>query len=46
MVADQVIEPREVLRPTDLAMHDLLGGCKVLKVFLIGEDEDDMCRAL
>jgi len=45
MVADQVVEPREVLRPTDLAMHELLGGCKVLEVFVIGEHEYDVCRA-
>src|SRR5882724_2529813 len=46
MVADQVFEPREVLRPTDLATCELLGGCKVLEVLMIGEHEHDMCRAL
>src|SRR5882724_1606165 len=46
MVADQVVEPREVLRPMDLAMCELLGGCEVLKVLVIGEHEYDMCRAL
>src|SRR5882724_11592469 len=45
-VADQVVEPREVLRPTDLATHDLLGGCEVLKVLVIGKHEYDMGRAL
>src|SRR5882724_13452380 len=45
MVADQVVEPREVLQPMDLATHELLGGCKVLKVLVIGEHEYDMSRA-
>src|SRR5882724_1878965 len=44
-VADQVVEPREVLQPTDLAMRELLGGCEVLKVLVIGEHEYDMSRA-
>src|SRR5882724_565466 len=46
MVADQVVEPREVLRPMDLVMHELLGGCKVFEVLVIREHEYDMCRAL
>src|SRR5882724_3465091 len=46
MVTDQVVEPREVLRPTDLATRELLGGCKVFEVLVIGEHEYDMCRAL
>src|SRR5882724_4925559 len=45
-VADQVVEPREVLHPMDLAMCELLGGCKVLEVLVIGEHKYDMCRAL
>src|SRR5882724_10320173 len=44
-VADQVVEPREVLRPMDLATCELLGGCKVLEVLVIGEHEYDMSRA-
>src|SRR5882724_10084397 len=46
MVADQVVEPREVLQPTDLATHELLGGCKVLEVLVIGKHEYGMGRAL
>src|SRR5882724_7961515 len=45
-IADQVVESREVLRPTDLATRKLLGGHKVLKVLVIREHEYDMCRAL
>ena len=30
----------------DLVMSELLGGCKVLKVLVIGEHEYDMCGAL
>src|SRR5882724_7270302 len=45
-VADQVVEPREVLRPTDLATCELLGGCEVLKVLVIGKYEYNMCRSL
>src|SRR5882724_2810210 len=45
-VADQVVEPREALRPTDLAPRELLGGCEVLKVFVIRKHEYDMGRAL
>src|SRR5882724_12808144 len=45
-VMDQVVEPREVLKPMDLAMCELLGGRKVFKVLVIGEHEYDMCRAL
>ena len=45
-VADQVVEPREVLWPMDLAMHELLGGCEVLKVLVIVKHEYDMGRAL
>src|SRR5882724_11080326 len=45
-VGDQVIEPREVLRPTDLEMHELLGGCEVLKVLVIGEHKYNTHRAL
>src|SRR5882724_2558534 len=46
MVTDQVVEPREVLRPTDLATCELLGGHKVFEVLVIGEHEYDVCRAL
>src|SRR5882724_4478730 len=46
MVADQVVEPREVLRPMDLVTHELLGGCEVLEVLVIGKHEYDMGRAL
>src|SRR5882724_3773513 len=45
-VADQIVEPREVLRPMDLVMCELLGGHKVLKVLVIREHEYNMCRAL
>jgi len=45
MVADQVVEPREVLQPMDLSTHELLGGCKVLEVLVIGKHEYDMGRA-
>src|SRR5882724_9125283 len=45
-VADQVIESREVLRPTDLETHELLSGGKVLEVLMVGEHEHNMCRAL
>src|SRR5882724_10423501 len=45
-IADQVIETREVLRPMDLATHELLGGHKVFEVLVIGQHEYDMCRAL
>ena len=45
MVADQVVEPREVLLPMDLETHELLGGCEVLKVLVIREHEYDMSRA-
>src|SRR5882724_460471 len=45
-VADQVVESREVLRPTDLVMHELLSGCEVLEVLMVGEHKHDMCRAL
>src|SRR5882724_4546473 len=45
-IADQVVESREVLRPTDLATRDLLGGCKVFEVLVIREHEYDMCTAL
>jgi len=46
MVVDQVVEPREVLRPPDLVTCELLGGHEVFEVLVIGEDEYDMCRAL
>src|SRR5882724_9207057 len=46
LIADQVVEPREVLRPMDLAMHELLGGRKVFEVLVIREHKYDMCRAL
>ena len=39
MVAGQVVEPREVLRPMDLTTHELLGGRKVLEVLVIGEHD-------
>src|SRR5882724_1441935 len=45
-VVDQVVEPREVLQPMDLVTRELLSGCKVLKVLMIGEHKHDMCRAL
>jgi len=45
MVLDQAVETREVLRPMDLATCELLGGCEVLKILVIREDEYDMCRA-
>src|SRR5882724_2691229 len=45
-VVDQVVESREVLRPMDLAMHELLSGCKVLEVLMVGEHKHNMCRAL
>src|SRR5882724_9752819 len=45
-VADQVVEPREVLRPTDLSTCELLSGCEVLKVLMVREHKHDMCRAL
>src|SRR5882724_12638750 len=45
-VADQVVEPREVLRPMDLAPCELLGGCEVLQVLVIGKHKYDMGRAL
>src|SRR5882724_7158261 len=45
-VADQVVESREVLRPMDLATRELLSGCEVLEVLMVGEHEHDMCRAL
>src|SRR5882724_11940486 len=46
MVTDQVVEPREVLQPTDLATRELLGGHKVFEVLVIREHEYDVCRAL
>src|SRR5882724_4624893 len=46
LIADQVVESREVLQPMDLAMCELLGGCEVLKVLMVGEHQHDMCRAL
>jgi len=46
MVADQVIETRKIFQPTDLEMGELLGGCEVLKVLVIGEHEYDVGRAL
>src|SRR5882724_3824550 len=46
MVADQVVEPREVLQPTDLETRELLGGCEVLEVLVIGKHKYDMGRAL
>jgi len=46
VVVYQVVEPREVFRTIDLAMHELLGGCEVLEVLVIEEHEYDMCRAL
>src|SRR5882724_6120288 len=45
-VADQVVEPREVLRPTDFVTCELLGGHEVLEVLVIGKHEYDMGRAL
>src|SRR5882724_1212499 len=45
-VADQVVESREVLRPMDLATYELLSGCEVLEVLMVGEHEHDMCRDL
>src|SRR5882724_993826 len=45
-VADEVVESREVLQPTDLVMHELLSGCEVLEVLMVGEHKNDMCRAL
>jgi len=44
-VADQVVESRKIFQPTDLEMGELLGGCEVLEVLVIGEVEYDMCRA-
>src|SRR5882724_10497239 len=46
MVADQVVESREVLQPTDLATRELLSGCKILEVLMVVEHKHDMCRAL
>src|SRR5882724_9381010 len=46
LIVDQVVEPREVLQPMDLAMHELLSGCEVLEVLMVREHEHDMCRAL
>src|SRR5882724_10103266 len=46
LMADQVIESREVLRQMDLETHELLSGCKVLEVLMVGEHKHDMCRAL
>src|SRR5882724_7444394 len=45
-IADQVVESREVLRPTDLATCELFSGCKVLEVLMVGEHKYDMGRAL
>src|SRR5882724_12655888 len=45
-IADQVVESRVVLRPTDLATCELLSGCEVLKVLMVREHKHDMCRAL
>src|SRR5882724_10495304 len=45
-VVDQVVESREVLQPMDLAMRELLSGCKVLEVLMVREHKHDMCRAL
>src|SRR5882724_13435513 len=45
-VVDQVVEPRKVLQPMDLATCELLGGCEVLEVLMIREHEHNMCRAL
>src|SRR5882724_3895908 len=44
-VVDQVIEPREIFQPMDLAMGELLGGRKVLEVLVVGEYEYNVCRA-
>src|SRR5882724_7346691 len=46
LIADQVVESREVLRPTDLATRELFGGHKVFEVLVIREHEYDVCRAL
>src|SRR5882724_4065076 len=46
LVGDQVVESREVLRPTDLEMCELLSGLKVLEVLMVGEHKHNMCRAL
>ena len=46
MVADQVVESREVFQPMDLVMSKLLGGCEVLEVLVVGEHKYDVCRAL
>src|SRR5882724_13399558 len=45
-IVDQVVDPREVLRPMDLATRELLSGCEVLEVLMVREHEHDMCRTL
>ena len=45
MIANQVIESREVGWPMDLVTSELLGGCKVFEVLVIGEHEYNMSRA-
>ena len=39
MIVDQVGESRNILQTMDLVMGELLGGCEVLKVLVIREDE-------
>ena len=36
-IADEVVEPREVLRPPDLSSSELFVGGKVFKVLVVGE---------
>jgi len=43
-VANEIVETRKVFRPANLSPRELLGGRKVFKVLMVGEDQHDMGR--
>ena len=42
-VANQVVKAGKILRPTDLSMCQLLGSGEILKVLVVGKDQDNVC---
>jgi len=44
MVANEIVETRKVFQPANLSLRELLGGRKVFKVLMVGEDQHDVGR--
>ena len=43
VVVNQVVKAGKILRPTDLSACQLLGSGEILKVLVVGKDQDDVC---